>query len=229
MLHTPNGWPASENPSEIGINPDFQVAGRSFPGGVKSGPAGVCIKYAIVQLHLRVESLYYGPVDKDDWAYSFRRNKNNPSILSEHSGGTAFDFNAEQHPNGVRNTFSSTQVYEIRRILKEVPVFRWGGDFSTTKDEQHFEIIEDLATVTAVSKRLLSPRWYVRDLIPVGDTAEWQHGADVLALQKRLKVTATGKYDVRTVDAVKRTRARLALPVSGRVTKDFAFYIGAAA
>lgn len=216
-----NGWPASRDPAAINIVP-FEVAGRGFPGGVRSGAVHAVLTYCMAQYHVYVESLYLGDVDKDDWGYSFRPNTNNPSELSCHASGTAVDANATHHPNGRANTLTAAQVKEVLRIEKEVGVVRWGGHF-TTRDEMHWEIHGGGAAVTAAAKRLKNPAWFHRTLT-LGMT-----GDDVKMVQRRLRITVTGKYDARTADAVRRFRARLHLSAGTSVTKNLAFYIGSPA
>ncbi len=219
MATSYNGWPASRNPADIAVRP-FEVAGRDFPGGVRSGGVATVLKYVAAQMHVRVESLYTG-TDKDDWGYSYRANVNNPSQLSCHSSGTAIDINATEHPNGKRNTFTAAQVVEIRRILKEVDgLVRWGGDF-TTKDEMHFEIHGTKAQIDALAKRLVNPAWFKREL-RVGD-----EGLDVVMVRKRLKLNAGTVYTPGVGDAVNRFRLKLQLPKGTAVTKGLAYFIGA--
>jgi hypothetical protein len=216
MTTSYNGWPASTDPSKIGVAP-FTVAGRSFPGGVKSGSVATVLRYVVAQWHLRVESIGDG---KDEWGYAYRQNRN-ANNLSCHASGTAVDVNAMQHPNGKRNTLSATQAATVRLILKEAGgVVRWGGDFTGVPDEMHLEICKGAAEVQRVAARLLSPAWFTRPL------AKGMSGADVKRVQSRLKVKVTGVYDDATVLAVKRTQARLALTVTGKVSKPLAYLIG---
>lgn len=222
-----NGWTASRDPDAIGIV-SFAVAGRSFPAGVKKGDVKTVFTYLAAQIHLRVESLTHG-YDADDWGYSYRANVNNPSQLSCHSSGTAIDINATEHPNGSRNTFSPTQVRELREILNECGgVIKWGGDFSTTKDEMHFEIKGNAAAVKAVGARLRSQSWWwKRDLYLTGsDKSKWLRGDDVKHLQARLGIPVDGVFGPATRDAVKRLEARLKLTQTGKVTRGRAFYVG---
>jgi len=75
--------------------------------------------------------------------------------VSNHASATAIDLNALKHPRGVRNTFSKGQVAAIRRILASYDgVIRWGGDYSTTVDDMHFEINASKARVRAVADDL---------------------------------------------------------------------------
>ncbi|NHA68932.1 peptidoglycan-binding protein, partial [Phycicoccus flavus] len=74
------------------------------------------------------------------WGHSYREISGS-TTLSNHSSGTAIDCNAPDHPLGAVGTFSSAQVSAIRTILTRCNgVVRWGGDYSSRKDEMHFEI-----------------------------------------------------------------------------------------
>lgn len=226
-----NGWPASRDPSSISVKP-FTVAGRSFPGGVKAGSVATVLRYVASQYHLRVESLYYGSTDKDDWGYSYRR-IGGSSVLSNHSSGTAIDVNATTNAQGSGFSHTYAQVKVIRAILREVGgVVVWGGDFRHS-DPMHFEIKGSGAAVKAVAARLVSPPWYRHELYVNGsDPAKWFRGEDVKVVQRRLGFTGTavdGVYGPVTRDAVKQAQRRLALTVSGRVGKGMAFFIGTSA
>ena len=145
-----NGWLASANPKDFGGLQKLVVAGEDFAPGVRAGDVHTVLEYVAQQLHARVEPVHKpGWHEQDDWGYSYRKNRN-ANNLSCHASGTAIDFNATRHPNGKRHTFSVEQVAEIRRILAEVNnVVKWGGDFSGTADEMHFEIS---GTVTEVAR-----------------------------------------------------------------------------
>lgn len=219
MATSYNGWPASRDPLAINIVP-FEVAGRSFPGGVRSGAVHTVLTYVAAQFQTRVESLYLGDVDKDDWGYSYRANVNNPSELSCHASGTAIDMNSTHHPNGQRNTFTYAQVQTILKIEKECSgLVRWGGHF-TTRDEMHWEIHGTSTQISALAKRLKNPSWFSRTLV-LGVT-----GTDVQMVRRRLGVSSGTRFDQATADAVKRFRAKLHLTAGTSVTKNLAYYIG---
>jgi hypothetical protein len=156
MVTSYNGWPASRSAASIDVDKDFTAAGRKFPGGVKRGPVSVIFRYLVEQFDSRVEAVdLYDPGDEWGWTYRENRNANN---LSCHSSGTAIDLNATHHPNGRRNTFKPEQVAAIHQILAELSgVVRWGGDFTGTPDEMHFEIVGTAAEVARVAGRLLQP------------------------------------------------------------------------
>lgn len=155
MVTSYNGWNASPDPKAIDVDPGFTAAGRKFPGGVKRGPVSVIFRYLIEQFDKRVEELdAYTP--GDEWGYNYRVNRN-AANLSCHASGTAVDLNATKHPNGKRGTFRPIQVAAIRTILDELDgVVRWGGDFTGTVDEMHFEVKGTPTAVARVAGRLLS-------------------------------------------------------------------------
>lgn len=74
----------------------------------------------------------------DDWGYSNRPNKNNPSVLSNHAYGLAVDGNALHNPNGHRAT--NYPVDATHRIAKRWGL-RWGEDYTGTPDPMHFEFV----------------------------------------------------------------------------------------
>jgi hypothetical protein len=137
MAVSGNGWPVSPVQSELGIE-TMMIGGVPFP--VRGGKVREALEYVATQVHNRVEkaNATYGC-----WGYSYRMNVNSPGSWSNHASGTAIDFNATRHPNGVPTaaTFSAAQIAEIHAILAEVGgVVRWGGDYSGTPDAMHFEI-----------------------------------------------------------------------------------------
>lgn len=161
MTTSYNGWLASEAPADFGGLDNRIVPGtigvRLSPG-VRAGDVATVLFYVASQLDRRVEDgdLYSAG---DEWGYYFKHSANSASLISCHSSGTAFDWNATRHPNGKHGTFSVAQVAEIRRILAEVQdVVYWGGDGwgTGTWDEMHFEIRSGVSVsqVTAVAAKL---------------------------------------------------------------------------
>lgn len=155
MVLSYNGWPASPYPSAIGINTGWEpIAGHKFPGGIKSGDVQTVMTYFVRQLDARVE-----PIEEyragDEWGWYYKQSANSPGTISNHSSGTAFDYNATQHPNGRRGTWTATQVARIREIQKEVNgVVYWLGDASGTPDEMHFEIRGSSAQVHTAALKI---------------------------------------------------------------------------
>jgi len=152
MTTSQNGWTASQDRSAIHIT-TIDVDGIEFVGGVRDGDVKTVLGYVAQQVHDRVEKA----VNPGCWGYSYRPNKNDPNSLSNHSSGTAIDYNAPKHPNGVATskTFSAGQIAEVHRILHEVDdLVRWGGDYHNTIDSMHFEINAGHDAIAALAKRI---------------------------------------------------------------------------
>lgn len=154
MTSSYNGWPASPNHADLGGLDDREVPGA--PGvhlapGVRAGDVATVLFDFAGKFHAHVEQLRAG----DCWGFAFRPDSNNPRLLSCHASGTAVDFNAPEHPNGKRGTFTAQQVGVIRGLLAGYAgVIAWGGDFTGTDDEMHFEIQGTAAEVAAVAAKL---------------------------------------------------------------------------
>ena len=145
-----NGWP---------VNPPLvtrDVPGTNVRLRVAEGPAGDVLIHVASQVSARVEdiSMDSDAGERDDWAYA-HRNVRGSEAVSNHASGTAIDLNATRHVLGARDTFTPTQMQEIRNIMAEYDgVVRWGGDYRGRADEMHFEIVGSQAEVQAVADRL---------------------------------------------------------------------------
>jgi len=129
-----NGWTAGTS-SQIPLS-SLAVGAATFPAGVRTGDVYTVLRYVAVQFNATVEALY----SPGCWGHNYREISGSTS-LSNHASGTAIDCNAPDHPLGAAGTFSSGQVSAIRAILSRCNgVVRWGGDYSSRKDEMHFEI-----------------------------------------------------------------------------------------
>ncbi len=127
-----NGWPAAEN---LNVNRDFNVGGVKFPQGVAPGAPETILGFVAKRYAETVE-----PLGEGCWGFNYRP-IGGGTTLSNHSSGTALDFNAPKHPQGKAGTFNAAQVGAIRAILDYCgPAVRWGGDYSGTVDEMHFEL-----------------------------------------------------------------------------------------
>jgi hypothetical protein len=155
-----NGWPANSDPAAIGVDRDFHAGnGVRFPGGVKDGDVAVVLRHVANRFFASVEDPLMDPDTGAPgygcWGFNYRANANNPNNLSNHSSGTALDISAPSHPNGASGTFTDGQVDAIRQILAECSyTVYWGGDYSGTSDEMHFEICRGPADVAAAAARL---------------------------------------------------------------------------
>ncbi len=138
MPKTGAGWqiekPGSRNLTTI------TAAGQRFV--VKRG-AGHKISYAMAWLINELNRIE--PIGESGWdgTYAYRPVRGG-SNWSEHAAGTALDWNASQHPMGGGRTegWSISQVKAIRALLATPrgQVFKWGADFTTRADSQHFEM-----------------------------------------------------------------------------------------
>jgi len=178
-----NGWTASPNPKDFGGITPLVIAGESFAPGVRTGDVHTVLSYVFQQFHDRVEPIWKpGWHDADDWGYNYRQNRN-ANNLSCHASATAGDANATRHPNGKRGTFTPDQVREIKRILAEVDnVVEWGGNFTGTPDEMHFEIKGNAAKVGVVANRLRNNNPIPGTTYPIGGArtlVEGMTGGDV--------------------------------------------------
>lgn len=157
MATSYNGWFASPNPRDLNITP-LVYKGESFAPGVRGGDVHTVFSWLVLDLDAHVEPVYApGWHQADDWGYAYRANRN-ANNLSNHASGTAIDFNATRHPNGRRGTFSAAQAKRIRDLLRVNyrGLIRWGGDFTGTPDEMHFEIVGNAAQIAALVRDVLA-------------------------------------------------------------------------
>ena len=112
--------------------------------------------------HERVESILPGTCDEWGWA---SRPIRGSEVISNHASGTAIDLNAVKHPLGAIGTLrfwlklgTRQELAEtrIRRTLRGIyrNVIRGGLDYSSRKDEMHYEINADHVRVSLLATRL---------------------------------------------------------------------------
>lgn len=127
---SPNGW---------GLYPPtttFTVPGTTVRITVRSGEVATVLAYVATQFHTTVESLK--PAACGGYVH---RTIGGTSTWSNHASGTAIDLNWNDHPWGATNTFTPAQREQIATILAYCgSVVRWGGNYSSKKDDMHFEI-----------------------------------------------------------------------------------------
>jgi hypothetical protein len=152
----------------------YRVPGSSIGFNLRQGDVARVLLYVAQQFDNHVEdidtagaftetdappAITGGSASKilDDWSFAIRGGVS----LSNHASGTAIDLNATQHPLGKEGTFTAEQVGVIKAILHDVvdpatkeSVVRWGGNYSSRKDEMHFEIDAGLDAVARVAARI---------------------------------------------------------------------------
>lgn len=76
------------------------------------------------------------------------------NILSNHGSGTAIDFNAPSFPQGLHR-MTAEQADACRAIVNSMDgVVAWGGDYTTTVDQMHFEIVGNPEQVSELAKKI---------------------------------------------------------------------------
>lgn len=144
-----NGWPASKDKSEIGID-SFLIPGTKIKLQCSKSVAPLLVGFA-AEFHSLIEPIDGGTLD--DWGYCFRMVRGSTDKLSNHSSGTAIDLNATRHPLGKIGTFPNEKVPMIRALAKKYGLI-WGGDYKNRKDEMHFEIALTPAKAAALIEKL---------------------------------------------------------------------------
>lgn len=149
MLTSYNGWTASKDQAEIGVQ-SYLVPGTERKLRCADAVAPLLIGFA-AEFHRLIE-----PIDNnglDDWGYAYRDVRGVPGKLSNHSSGTAIDLNATAHPLGKVGTYEAAKVPMLRALCKKYGL-TWGGDYKNRKDEMHFEISIDAVKVAALITKL---------------------------------------------------------------------------
>ena len=134
MLTSYNGWPASKDPAEIGIN-SYLVPGTKIKLRCAEAVAPLLVGFA-AEFHALIEPIDEGALD--EWGYAFRDVRGVVGKLSCHSSGTAIDLNATKHPLTKRGTFPAEKVPMIKALCKKWGL-AWGGEWARA-DEMHFEV-----------------------------------------------------------------------------------------
>jgi len=148
-MKSTNGWTASKDRAEIGIE-SFLIPGTKVKLACAKSVAPLLIGFA-AEFHKLIEPIDGGTLD--DWGYCYRDVRGRAGLLSNHSSGTAIDINATKHPLGKIGTFPNEKVAMIRALAKKYGLI-WGGDYHARKDEMHFEIALTPAKVAALIVKL---------------------------------------------------------------------------
>ena len=140
------GWPNCQ-PSKI--DSSFSVDGTKFPGGMR---------YELVDLttmlvrETKARGYRFGTSSDPSygcWGYSCRAisGSNNPS---NHSWGLAVDINAPSNP------YTSPLVTDMPGWMPDLwnaYGFRWGGDYSGSKDAMHYEFMESVSAAASYTEK----------------------------------------------------------------------------
>jgi hypothetical protein len=161
MALSENGWPVLPADSPLLYTWSVPLKGGTLKIRLRHGSVGFLLCYALMLWDRWIEPVYGQLLD--DWGYAYRPVRDGYR-WSNHASGTAFDVNATRHPLGRVYTVALAAVW--RRILAAQlgRLLRWGGDYSTRKDEMHTEVapgvtmgqIEHLARKRMGTKRGLA-------------------------------------------------------------------------
>ena len=143
-----NGYPASKDPSEIGVK-SYPVKGTDRKLRCAEAVGPLLAAFA-AEFHELIEAIDEGTFD--DWGYAYRMVKGNPTKLSCHASGTAIDLNAIKHPLKSINTFDAAKVPMLKALVKKYGL-AWGGEW-TRPDPMHFEISIGPAKVAELITKL---------------------------------------------------------------------------
>lgn len=149
MATSQNGYSANDR----SVITNYNIAGEILP--MREGATGELLAHLAEWIHENVESISAGH-QQDDWGYAERPIRGSTTTLSNHASGTAFDFNATQHPLGVRGSWGLRKKRKINRQLRTQyeNVIRWGENYKGRPDGMHFEINEDFDEVVRVLNKV---------------------------------------------------------------------------
>lgn len=163
---------------------DYEVGVEGLLVPLRNDDCGVVLADFLRKYNNRVEPLGR----TETFGYS-KRQIAGTDEWSNHASATAADANSAQHPFGRTGTFTVNEVFELRELLAEYDgVIRWGGNYSGTKDEMHFEIDRDYDEVQLLASIIKRHnRVYLNRLKP------GNRNLDVYMVKRELK--RRGFYD----------------------------------
>lgn len=153
MATSQNGYSANDR-SVIG---SFTVPGSTRRVSLRKGDTSVILLDLAGWMDAHIVPIDIGIYD--DWGYAERTIRGSSTTLSNHASGTALDYDAVQHPLGVRNTWTADQK---RRINERLALYdgciRWGENYTGRPDGMHFEIDRGAAACRVVADRIRAGR-----------------------------------------------------------------------
>ena len=150
LSRSQNGWPASPDPSAIGIT--------AVKVPVKNGTATVEVARAVAPIFEHLVKWFDDNIEPVKpgltFGYNYRpiRGYEDRGVLSNHSSGTAIDINSTDHWLGEVGTFTPEKAAMLSAKAKALGL-RWGGDYTGRKDEMHFEVDFSPNDKTAIANR----------------------------------------------------------------------------
>jgi hypothetical protein len=140
------GWPNCQGSK---IDSGFVVDGTKFPGGMRDELVDLT---TMLVRECKARGYRFGNSSDPSygcWGYSCRAisGSNNPS---NHSWGLAVDINAPSNP------YTSPLVTDMPAWMPDLwndYGFRWGGDYSGSKDAMHYEFMESVSAAASYTDR----------------------------------------------------------------------------
>lgn len=147
-MHSENNWPLIDA-SQLDKSPVPSTAVVPLPGTL-GGDVGWLLRWVGTQFNNRVQPLR----NPGCWGWSAPAYVPGSTVYSNHSSGTAIDFNAPSFPWRTY-TMTAGQIAACRDIVNQTEgVVAWGGDFTTIVDQMHFEINGTSEEVTRIVNQL---------------------------------------------------------------------------
>lgn len=144
MPKSQNGWPVVPRSA---VDEEPLIRNVRVPNGVLAGDVAVIFRWLAAQYDKRVEPLKSGQC----WGW-FVKQIEGSATISNHSSGTAVDFNAPDNPMGsgtTKRSMTAAQINTCHALEDESGgVLRWGGDFGRN-DPMHWEIVGSRAACRA--------------------------------------------------------------------------------
>lgn len=143
------GWP---NCQPGRINSGFSVSGTRFPGGMRVELVDLTSMLVQETKNRGYRFGNSGDPSYGCWGYSCRAISGSSSP-SNHSWGLAVDINAPSNP------YTSPLVTDMPGWMPDLwnqYGFRWGGDYSGSKDAMHYEFMESVQAASEHTARARS-------------------------------------------------------------------------
>lgn len=184
-----SGWPNCQGSK---INSGFVVSGTRFPGGMRNEL--VDLTSMLVQ-ECKNRGYRFGSSSDPSygcWGYSCRAisGSNNPS---NHSWGLAVDINAPSNP------YTSPLVTDMPSWMPDLwneYGFRWGGDYSGSKDAMHYEFMESVAAAADYTSRARSAGLGGGSVVPPQPPKDWFE----MATEADLRRIVSEELDARSLN-----------------------------
>lgn len=145
MVLSQNGWvvqPALDNRIVPGSD------GVKLAPGVRQGDVADVLFYVAARMNLIVEKGVAGWC----WGFNYRFVRGATSI-SNHSSGTAFDWNAPKHPLGKTGTWANGQIERMKAISADCRgLIRFGEFYTGRKDGMHVEVIGNPTQIAQLAR-----------------------------------------------------------------------------